>query len=438
MEIRQTQNGRIATQDSRPTACIGVSRDADWPQAIEAAVPEGAEVLHADATLGYAHVALPTDDLRAADRMVADMDADDGVEYAEWTPVYEHPSAGEADESRFSGVLNAVQPALRGVSDAARRLRSAFRDGEGDPRAGEQYAPGRVNAPKARAMLPDDPDVSPRFTVIDTGVDYLHPDLRDQFGDDTGYDFGADDDDPRPEVGLVTDHGSHVGGIATATIGNGEGVEGIAGTPDVQLLSARIFGGDPTAIGPTVAEAIRWAADNDADVANMSIGGNGRFGFPSETVRRATEYATDNGTLLVAATGNAGENTVSYPAAHPEVLAVGATGPEGNVAEFSNGGDRIDVVAPGVGVLSTTPPWRSLLSLGDFYAEKSGTSMASPAAAGVALLGVLAGEGEIGPRELRKAIERTAEPLPDTPTERQGEGEVRADALVRSLRDREE
>lgn len=438
MKIRQTQNGRIVTHDNRPTACVGIPADAtSCTDAVRAAVPEGAEVLNVNYTLDFAHVALPANDVTAADRILSEVADCSAVEYAERTPVYEHPfaeKARNADESRFSGAIDASTSVLRSLSDTLRRVRSVVRDGDGDPLSDDQYAPGQVNARQARALLPDDSDYTPTLVVIDTGIDYRHPDLRDRFGENKGRDFGADDDDPRAEFGLVTDHGSHVAGIAAASTDNGEGIEGIAGTPEVRVLSARIFGGSTTTIAPTVAEAIRWAADNGADVVNMSIGGS-QFG--SETVRRATEYATDNGTLCVAATGNSGGDTVQYPAAHPDVMAVTATGPDGQVADFPDGGERVDVTAPGVGVLSTTPPWRSLLTLGDYYAEKSGTSMASPAAAGVALLGVLAADGEIGPRELRKAIERTADPVPDTPATRQGEGLVQADALVRFIRDRE-
>ena len=433
MKIRQTANDdAIVTHDNRPTACIGVPRETDnCREAIEAAVPEGAEVVHADATLGYAHVALPTGDLTAANEMTAEMDSNDAVAYAERTPVYEHSFANEAEDSPFTGVLKAIQPGLRAVSDALRN--AGIGTDADDPRASEQYAPEQVNAAEARAMLPEDREVAPKFTVIDTGVDYLHPDLREQFGENKGYDFGSDDDDPRTEVGLVTFHGSHVAGIAGATVGNDEGIAGIAGLPETQILSARIFGSGTRTIGPIVADAIRFAADNGSQVLNMSIGGGEQSGLPSETVRRATEYATDNGTLCVAATGNSGESPVQYPAKHPNVLGVTATNSDGQVASFPNFGEDADITGPGVDVLSTVPPYKGISPIGLYYAEKSGTSMSSPAVCGVALLGLYAAEGDITPADLRAALRRTAEEIPNTPVERQGAGIARADRLVDDL-----
>jgi len=135
-----------------------------------------------------------------------------------------------------------------------------------------------------------------------------------------------------------------------------------------------------------LAEAIRYAADNNADVINMSLGGS----WASSVERDAIEYAIFRGVTVVAAAGNESTSRRSYPAAFDGVIAVAATDPNDVKADFSNWGSWVDVSAPGVSILSTMPQWWPISSgpgpddpPNQPYASWDGTSMASPFVAGL-------------------------------------------------------
>jgi subtilisin family serine protease len=181
-------------------------------------------------------------------------------------------------------------------------------------------------------------------------------------------------------------HGTHVAGIIAAVRTNNLGVQGIAGTP-VQVMSVRaVPNGDER--DKDVANAIRYAVDNGAQIINMSFGKE--FSPQRPAVEAAYKYAASKNVLLVHAAGNEDDNldvTAHYPASFyldgatpPNLLTVGASGPtddENLPASFSNYSKRqVDVFAPGVGIYSTLP--------NNKYGSESGTSMASPVTAGVA------------------------------------------------------
>jgi subtilisin family serine protease len=181
-------------------------------------------------------------------------------------------------------------------------------------------------------------------------------------------------------------HGTHVAGIIAAVRTNNIGVQGIAGAP-VQVMSVRaVPNGDER--DKDVANAIRYAVDNGAQIINMSFGKE--FSPQRPAVEAAYKYAASKNVLLVHAAGNEDDNLdviPHYPASFyldgstpPNLLTVGASGPtddENLPASFSNYSKRqVDVFAPGVGIFSTLP--------GNKYGSESGTSMASPVTAGVA------------------------------------------------------
>jgi subtilisin family serine protease len=181
-------------------------------------------------------------------------------------------------------------------------------------------------------------------------------------------------------------HGTHVAGIIAAVRTNNLGVQGIAGAP-VQVMSVRaVPNGDER--DKDVANAIRYAVDNGAQIINMSFGKE--FSPQRPAVEAAYKYAASKNVLLVHAAGNEDDNLdviPHYPASFyidgstpPNLLTVGASGPtddENLPASFSNYSKRqVDVFAPGVGIFSTLP--------GNKYGSESGTSMASPVTAGVA------------------------------------------------------
>ncbi|HRI96770.1 MAG TPA: S8 family serine peptidase, partial [Nocardioides sp.] len=245
-------------------------------------------------------------------------------------------------------------------------------------------------------------------------VNLDHPELRgkivakadfvDLQGLDTSSfvgDFLGADDDPEDELG----HGTHVAGIIAA---EGVGMDpGIA--PGCSLMAVRVLatlrsGGRDQGAGvvDNINPGIKFAADNDADVINMSLGiRHVGGGLPHEDVIR---YALARGVTVVAASGNDGTDTKYYPGALPGVVAVGAVDGEGRVASFTSYGAQITVVAPGVNILSSFAHGR--------YAVASGTSQASPCVAGaVALLKSFARDNgvRLGPDDVLRILRETSD-----------------------------
>jgi len=183
-------------------------------------------------------------------------------------------------------------------------------------------------------------------------------------------------------------HGTHVSGIIAASRNNDIGINGVA--DNVRIMSIRaVPDGDER--DKDVANAIRYAVDNGARIINMSFGK--KYSFDKKVVDAAVKYAVKKGVLLVPAAGNDGINTdtnIFYPndrfknkkrqaKTWVEIGALSWEGGENSVAPFSNyGSDNVDVFSPGVDLYSTVP--------NDQYKASSGTSMAAPAAAGVAAL----------------------------------------------------
>jgi thermitase len=202
--------------------------------------------------------------------------------------------------------------------------------------------------------------------IIDTGIDLEHPDLKPNIGQ--GLNLVDKNRPPADDVG----HGTHVAGVISALINNGEGVAGMSWRNPVMPIKAL----DHTGAGSTytVAQGIIWATDQGAKVINMSLGNYANAQFLHDAIR----YAFDRDVVLIAASGNDNTEQPGYPAAYPEVFAVGATDSQLQKASFSNYGDYIDAAAPGVSIASTYPD--------NQYAALSGTSMASPHVAALAAL----------------------------------------------------
>src|SRR3990170_879710 len=185
-------------------------------------------------------------------------------------------------------------------------------------------------------------------------------------------------------------HGTHVAGIAAATAGNGVGVAGVC--PRCTILAVKVFAdGSGSTSDFTVAQGIVWAVDHGANVVNLSLGGPGS----SAVAQAAVDYAWSRGVVVVAAAGNSGSSTLSYPAAYPNAIAVSATNSSDGLAGFSSYGSWVDLSAPDQGILSTVP--------GGDYASWSGTSMATPVVAGAAGLAFSAGLGSAA--AVRTALE---------------------------------
>ena len=226
------------------------------------------------------------------------------------------------------------------------------------------------------SQIPDARSVS--VAVLDSGIDTTHPDLKNI---DIKYSYsGLRKTD-------VTGHGTHVCGIIAATVNNGIGIAGIAGC---KLEVWKIFPDEPAQDGEFYVDttrylrALREVLNSEARVLNLSLGGPSRSQVEVILFRRLSQ----SGVFVAAAMGNEYEegNPISYPAAYDGVTAVGAVGADMERGAFSNTGEHIKLVAPGVGVLSTLPVRKSPFRDKTKYAVWDGTSMATPHVAGVGAL----------------------------------------------------
>ncbi|GGW66000.1 type VII secretion-associated serine protease [Streptomyces xantholiticus] len=208
--------------------------------------------------------------------------------------------------------------------------------------------------------------------VIDSGVDPDLPALRGQVLE--GRDFS-------PEAGTYADDAEgHGTGIAAVIAGTGMGAGAYGLAPGTKILPIRLWKENGEQTGKdherTLAAAIRYAADSSAKVINMSIGGPKQ----SDIVTEAVQYALDKGALLFAATGNTGTSVVEYPAAVPGVVGVGSVDKQVNRAPESATGPEVDLVAPGVDIVSACNKDSSL------YCRSHGTSDATALASASAAL----------------------------------------------------
>ncbi|WP_340819906.1 PKD domain-containing protein [Methanolobus sp. WCC4] len=207
-----------------------------------------------------------------------------------------------------------------------------------------------------------------KVAILDTGIDYNHPDLDDNYVG--GYDFVNNDNDPWDDQY----HGTHCAGTVAAE-DNTEGVVGVA--PAADLYALKVLDSSGSGYYSSIISALEWAVENDIDVASMSLSG------PSDlnTLRKACDNAYNSGVVLVAAAGNDYGGSVDYPAAYDSVIAVSATNENDIIADFSNIGPQVEIAGPGVNVYSTFPT-----RYGSYY-YLGGTSMATPHVTGtVALL----------------------------------------------------
>jgi thermitase len=244
--------------------------------------------------------------------------------------------------------------------------------------------------------------------VLDTGVDGMHPDLADKL--EPGWNVASDSGDTSD----VNGHGTTVAGTVAAATDNATGVASVAW--NARILPVRITDrGDGWASYSDIADGLRWAADQDADVANISYAVSN-----SGTVTNAASYMKQAGGVVVVAGGNDGTDP-GY-SDNAAIISVSATTSSDSKASWSNYGDFIDVAAPGVSILTTT---RS-----GGYGNWSGTSFASPVAAGVVSL-VLSADPTLTPDEAESILEQSALDVAGTATHPYyGHGRVDAAAAV--------
>ncbi len=265
-------------------------------------------------------------------------------------------------------------------------IRSAARDSivsvaqtPNDPRLSELWNLQKIDAPQGwNATTGTGRTI---VAVIDSGVDYTHPDLAANIWTNTidgatnglhGYDFSANDADPMDENG----HGTHVAGIIGATGNNGVGVSGVA--QRTQLMALRFMDANGNGFTSDAVRAMDYAISHGAKILNESWGGSAA----DPTLAAAIERARAAGVIVVIAAGNEQANndtTASYPASYARqsnnVVAVASTDSGDRLSWFSNYGPQtVAIAAPGESILSTAK--------GGGYVTKSGTSMAAPVISG--------------------------------------------------------
>lgn len=206
-----------------------------------------------------------------------------------------------------------------------------------------------------------------KVAILDSGIDYNHPDLKDNYKG--GYNFAYDNDDPYDD-GYIS-HGTHIAGIIGAR-NNGTGVVGVA--PEVSLYAVKVLGGMVMGDLSDILAGMEWAISNNMNIINLSIGAP----IDSEAFKDVCDRAYQAGIIVVAASGNTHSNLIEVPAVYDSVIAVSATNQDDTFATFSNYGEKIELAAPGVNILSTLR--------GGGYGVLQGTSQATAHVTGAAAI----------------------------------------------------
>lgn len=287
-----------------------------------------------------------------------------------------------------------------------------------------QWGLQKINAPAAWDYTQGSKSVV--VAVVDTGVDYKHPDLAANIWTNTkeiagngidddgngyiddihGWDFGDKDNDPNDNDTSKKQygHGTHVAGILGAVGNNNLGVSGVS--PNVSIMVTKHYrANDSVGYLWDIPQGIRYAVDNGAKVINLSLGSSSFDKAQFE----ALSYANDRGVLVIASAGNNGRNndvTPYYPANYdlPNIITVASLDQNNNLASDSSYGfQSVDIAAPGVGIYSTFPDSR--------YATWGGTSMAVPYVTGAAAL-LLAANPKLTVSELKRDILASVQQVP--------------------------
>ncbi len=244
--------------------------------------------------------------------------------------------------------------------------------------------------------------------VVDSGVFTEHPDLKDSIlrnanGEIVGANFVGSGAQMPPDQDFEDQngHGTHVAGLIGATANNGQGVVGVGACANVKIMPVRVMNEKGKGSSIEIERGVKWAADHGAQIINLSLGftadlsGSGRDFYRSIYAEMAQRDV-----IVFAAAGNDGYVNGSadpdqtgavrydFPASYDNVISVAATNSSGVLASFSNRGPRVDIAAPGYAVLST-------LKSGD-YGRMSGTSMATPVAAGAYALALATARAGLG------------------------------------------
>lgn len=289
---------------------------------------------------------------------------------------------------------------------------------------------------------PTNDALDPLIAVVDSGIAYDHVDLQASV-DNLGKDFSSENGADGYPTSNSGPHGTLVGSIISAETNNNEGVAGVAYNM-AKLLPLKVFPGGTSDI---LAQAISEAVTDGANVINLSlciIDDNGTldpsddfcanlYDTPDTIIENALQNAYQNGVVIIAASGNFADDWVGYPASSPYTIAVGSVNAAGQRSSFSNGGTRLDLVAPGEAMIGATYP---ITNNGNpAYVQGDGTSFSTPVVAGVAALYMRQYMSEKGqlppPKQVAKCLCATAQDQGDPGFDSgYGAGIVRADRAL--------
>ncbi|WP_164931553.1 S8 family peptidase [Longirhabdus pacifica] len=248
-----------------------------------------------------------------------------------------------------------------------------------------------------------------KIGVIDTGVNYKHPDLEQCL--ETGVNMVKYWNYPNDDNG----HGTHIIGIIAAN--SKDGMKGIA--PQSKIYPVKAFDNEGTAFISDIVMSIDWCIRNKVDVINMSFG----MRKDSVALKEAIAKAHRNNIVIVASSGNDGlKNKLDYPAKYDETISVSATDKNRNIASFSNIHSETDIYAPGEHIVST---W-----LNSNYSTLSGTSMATSHVTGIVAL-LLEKSPQLTPDKIKDILKNTSIPLSESRKTSTPVGEINAANILK-------
>ncbi|CUU46737.1 S8 family peptidase [Clostridium beijerinckii] len=260
-----------------------------------------------------------------------------------------------------------------------------------DPEYKYEWDISYTEADKAWPLIKQKREI--KVAVLDTGVDYTHPDLKNRVLKSKGYNFVDNNSDTMDDNG----HGTHVSGIIAANANDNIGIAGIDGTLDVKIIPIKVLNSNGEGEVNDIVRGIKYAADNGADIINLSFGANEK----SKSIAEAISYAKSKGAFVVAAAGNDNEDSDNISPAGDGAFTVAAMSYNYKKASFSDYGNCIKVSAPGVEILSTVPGG---------YEAWDGTSMAAPVATGIAAM-VKAEDPNLSPSQIEDILDSTAKDI---------------------------
>ena len=287
-------------------------------------------------------------------------------------------------EADVVAALRSTPGVVRAEADKTRAVEAT----PDDPAYGDQWSLPQVGWDTAHGAI--DPAGSAVVAVLDTGVDSLHPDLQANVLPGTSVLDGGDGTTD------VNGHGTAMAGIVAADTDNGVGIAGV-GYDGVSVMPVTVLDEDGTGQDSDIISGVVWATDHGADVILMA------FSSPSfsPSLQAAVDYAWERGVVLVAATGNDGTSTATYPAGDQGVIGVSGTDRDDTLVASSNHGPAAFLAAPGAEIMTTQADGG--------YGSVSGTSAAAAAVAGAAAL-VAAADRTAGNGVVVGRLARNADP----------------------------